>query len=85
MLAPTSMFVVLVGMIGSLQQFGLPYIVTNGGPGNETSLYVYQVYRETFTSGNLGYASAMSFVLLAVIVTLSLLQLRVGRRKEALS
>ncbi|MSS44726.1 sugar ABC transporter permease [Cutibacterium sp. WCA-380-WT-3A] len=84
MLAPTTLFVVLVGMIGSLQQFGLPYIVTNGGPGNETSLYVYQVYRETFTSGNLGYASAMSFLLLVVIVALSMIQLRVGRKKEAI-
>ena len=84
MLAPTTLFVVLVGMIGSLQQFGLPYIVTNGGSGNETSLYVYQVYRETFTSGNLGYASAMSFLLLVVIVALSIIQLRVGRMKEAI-
>ena len=84
MLAPTTLFVVLVGMIGSLQQFGLPYIVTNGGPGNETSLYVYQVYCETFTSGNLGYASAMSFLLLVVIVALSIIQLRVGRMKEAI-
>lgn len=84
LLAPTTMFVMLVGMISSLQQFGLPYIVTNGGPGNATSLYVYQVYQETFASGNLGYASAMSFVLLVVILVFSLVQIRVGRRKEAL-
>jgi len=47
-------------------------------------LYVYQVYRETFQSGNLGYASAMSFAFLAVIMVLSLIQIRTGRRKEAL-
>ncbi|MDO5728547.1 MAG: sugar ABC transporter permease [Actinomycetaceae bacterium] len=82
-LAPTTMFVVLVGMISSLQQFGLPYIVTNGGPGNATSLYVYQVYQETFISGNLGYASAMSFVLLVVIIALSFVQIKVGQKKEA--
>ena len=84
LLAPTTLFVGLVGMISTLQQFGLPYLVTNGGPGNATSLYVYQVYRETFQSGNLGYASAMSFAFLAVIMVLSLIQVRTGRRKEAL-
>lgn len=84
LLAPTTLFVGLVGMISTLQQFGLPYLVTNGGPGNATSLYVYQVYRETFQSGNLGYASAMSFAFLAVIMVLSLIQIWTGRRKEAL-
>ena len=84
LLAPTTLFVMLMGMISSLQQFGLPYIVTNGGPGNATSLYVYQVYQETFASGNLGYASAMSFLLLIVILAFSLIQLGVGRKKDAL-
>ena len=84
LLAPTTLFVMLVGMISSLQQFGLPYIVTNGGPGNYTSLYVYQVYQETFTSGNLGYASAMSFVMLVVILAFSMVQIKVGQSKEAL-
>ncbi|WP_067782775.1 carbohydrate ABC transporter permease [Actinomyces vulturis] len=84
LLAPTTLFVVLVGMIGTLQQFGLPYLVTGGGPGDATSLYVYQVYRETFSSGELGYASAMSFCFLVVILALSLLQIRAGKKKEAL-
>lgn len=84
LLAPTTLFVGLVGMISTLQQFGLPYLVTNGGPGTATSLYVYQVYRETFQSGNLGYASAMSFAFLAVIMVLSIFQIKAGQRKEAL-
>lgn len=84
LLAPTTLFVGLVGMISTLQQFGLPYLVTNGGPGTATSLYVYQVYRETFQSGNLGYASAMSFAFLVVIMVLSILQIKAGQKKEAL-
>ena len=59
-------------------------MVTNGGPGTATSLYVYQVYRETFQSGNLGYASAMSFLFLVVIMALSIVQIKAGQRKEAL-
>jgi multiple sugar transport system permease protein len=82
LLAPTSFFVILVGVIGSLQQFGLPYIVTNGGPGNATSLFVFQVYQETFTNQDIGYASAMAFLLLIFILILAFIQMRVGRRRE---
>lgn len=82
LLAPTSFFVVLVGMIASIQQFGLPYIVTNGGPGNSTSLFVFQVYQETFTNQDIGYASAMAFLLLIFILILSFIQMRVGRKRE---
>lgn len=82
LLAPTTFFVVLVGVIGSLQQFGLPYIVTNGGPGNATSLFVFQVYQETFSNQDIGYASAMAFLLLIFILILSFIQMRVARKRE---
>jgi len=82
LLAPTTFFVVLVGVISSIQQFGLPYIVTNGGPGNATSLFVFQVYQETFANQDIGYASAMAFLLLIVILFLSFLQMAINRRRE---
>lgn len=82
LLAPTTFFVVLIGVINALQQFGLPYIVTNGGPGNATSLYVFQVYQETFSNQDIGYASAMAFLLLIVILALSFIQMAVNRRRE---
>lgn len=82
LLAPTSFFVVIVGVIGSIQQFGLPYIVTNGGPGDSTSLFVFQVYKETFTNQDIGYASALAFILLVVILILSGIQMWFARRKD---
>ncbi|GAB3808519.1 sugar ABC transporter permease [Humibacter antri] len=82
LLAPTTFFVLLVGVISSMQQFGLPYIVTNGGPGNATALFVFQVYQETFTNQDIGYASAMAFLLLIFILILSFIQMRIGRRKD---
>ena len=82
LLAPTTFFVLLVGVISSMQQFGLPYIVTNGGPGDATSLFVFQVYQETFTNQDIGYASAMAFLLLIFILILSFIQMRIGRRKD---
>lgn len=82
LLAPTTFFVLLVGVISSMQQFGLPYIVTNGGPGDATSLFVFQVYQETFTNQDIGYASAMAFLLLIFILLLSFIQMRIGRKRN---
>lgn len=79
LLRPTTLFVSIIGVIGSLQQFALPYIVTNGGPGNSTALYAFRVFNVAFNDGKFGYASALSFLLLLVILVLSLIQLRVGR------
>jgi multiple sugar transport system permease protein len=79
LLAPTTAFVSIVGVIAALQQFALPYIVTGGGPGNATSLYAFRVFNVAFNDSDFGYASALSFLLLIVILVLSLVQLRVSR------
>ena len=79
LLAPTTLFVSMIGVIASLQQFALPYIVTGGGPGNATSLYAFRVFNIAFSASDFGYASALSFLLLLVILALSLIQMRVGR------
>ena len=80
LLAPTTLFVSIIGVIGSLQQFALPYIVTGGGPGNATSLYAHRVFLVAFTDNDFGYASALSVLLLIVILILSIVQLRIGDR-----
>jgi multiple sugar transport system permease protein len=79
LLRPTTLFVSIIGVIGALQQFALPYIVTSGGPANATALYAFRVFNVAFNDGNFGYASALSFLLLLVILVLSLIQLRLGR------
>ena len=80
LLAPTLLFVTVIGVISSLQQFALPYIVTGGGPGNATSLYAFRVFRVAFNDDQFGYASALSILLLIVILILSLAQLKIGDR-----
>lgn len=82
LLAPTTLFVSVIGVIASLQEFTLPFIVTNGGPGNATNLYVYHVYQTAFHFRDFGYASALSYLLLVVILILSVIQLRIGRRNN---
>lgn len=82
LLAPTTLFVSVMAVISGLQAFGQAYIITGGGPANQTDLYVFHVFRVAFTTRNFGYSSALSFLLLIVIVVFTLVQLRAGRRAE---
>ncbi|GFJ96588.1 carbohydrate ABC transporter permease [Phytohabitans rumicis] len=81
-LAPTTVFVSIIGTISALQEFALPYLVTDGGPGNASDLYVFRVYQTAFDFRDFGYASALSYLLLIVILALSVVQLRAGRQEH---
>lgn len=82
LLAPTTLFVSVIGVIAAMQEFALPYLVTQGGPANASNLYVYQVWKTAFQFRDFGYASALSYLLLIVILVLSVVQLKVGQRGE---
>ncbi len=80
MMSPVIFFNLVLGLIGALQTFTQGYIITNGGPGNSTLFYVLYLYRQAFTYFNMGYASAMAWVLFVIILALTLLVFRyVGR------
>ena len=79
MLAPTMVFVALITMIGYFQLFAEPYVMTQGGPAESTLSVVLLMYEEGFRWWNLGYAAAMAFVLFAIILAVTLLQLGVQR------
>ena len=83
LLAPTTLFVSVIGVITSLQEFALPFLVTNGGPGNATDLYVFRIYNVAFSFRDFGYSSALSYLMLIVILILSIIQLRLGRRDHS--
>jgi multiple sugar transport system permease protein len=76
MLAPTFAFVVVMTMIGYFQLFAEPYVMTQGGPANSTLSVVLLTYLEGFRWWNLGYAAAISFVLFAVILVLTVVATR---------
>ena len=67
MLRPTTSFVVLMTAIGSLQLFAEPYVMTLGGPGDATRSLVLLMYEQGFRWWNLGFASALAFVLFALV------------------
>lgn len=79
---PTLLFVTMILTINSLQVFDLVYVMTNGGPLFATDTLVTMMYREGFTNFNLGYASAIAWVLFLIILVLSALQLRLFRYRE---
>ncbi len=69
-------------MIGALKTFDVPYLVTNAGPNYATEFLGTYIYQMTVTLYHVGYAAALSIVLLVVSLILAVaLQLRSRRRK----
>ena len=82
-IAPVTGFVVLLSLIGSFQLFELPYLLLGGGgPDNQGLTVVMYLYQTGFEMGDLGYASAIGWVLTAILVVLALLQRRWGGKGE---
>jgi multiple sugar transport system permease protein len=79
LLKRTSVFVVLISLIGALQLFDPIFVMTKGGPADATTTAVYYIYQQAFQFLQLGYASALSVALFAIILVFSLLQLAVFR------
>jgi multiple sugar transport system permease protein len=83
MLAPTMFFVVIVTMIGYLQLFTEPYVMTQGGPLRGTTSLVLYMYEEGFRWWRLGVAAAIAFLLFLLIILFTLLQRRLSPRGAA--
>ncbi len=82
MLKPTLLFILVVNTIKSFQIFIEIYVMTKGGPLNETSTLVYQVYQNAFEMADkMGYASAVAYVLFFIILMISLIQMKLLREK----
>jgi len=76
---PTLLFTTMILTINSFQVFDLVYVMTKGGPLFSTDTLVTMMFREGFENFDFGYASAIAWVLFAVIMVLSAIQLRVFR------
>ncbi|NYD43321.1 carbohydrate ABC transporter permease [Nocardioides panaciterrulae] len=71
-----SMLVLVTQVVASFQVFGQVYIMTRGGPGDSSLVLIQNVYQTGIRDAKLGYASAQSIVLLALILVVSLVELR---------
>jgi multiple sugar transport system permease protein len=81
MLAPTTAFLLITGVIGSFQVFTPIYVMTKGGPLDSTDVAVYRIFERAFDELKMGYASAMAWVLFLVIFVLTALQFWFIRRR----
>jgi len=79
---PTTFFVLVIAFIEAFQLFGEPYVMTKGGPGYATTTLVYLIYRNAFEGFKMGYAAAQSWVLFAIIFTVTFIQWRLNERRS---
>lgn len=79
LLGHTIVLVTVLLAIGSLQEFTLPMVLTQGGPGNATYLYNMFIYDEAFTDSRFGTATAASLLQFAFILGISVLQIKLLR------
>lgn len=80
MLSPVLFFVIVISTINSFQILTDVLVMTQGGPGTATYVYVYYIYQAAFQYLKMGYASALAWILFAIILGLTLLQLWGSRR-----
>ncbi|MCU6712942.1 sugar ABC transporter permease [Paenibacillus sp. J5C_2022] len=74
MLSPTTFFLFITRIIHSFEVFTPINIMTEGGPGDATSVLVYQIYKVSFAFYRLGYGSAIAWVLFVIIFIITLIQ-----------
>jgi multiple sugar transport system permease protein len=80
LLGPATLFLVVWSSINALQLFDEVYFITKGGPGTATYVVVYYLFSLAFQQGVAGYAAAIAYVLLIAILSLTLVQLWIGKR-----
>jgi multiple sugar transport system permease protein len=80
MTSPVILFSFLTGIIGSFQVFTGGYIITNGGPNNASLFYILYLFRNGWEFFKMGYAAALAWMLLLIILALTAATLYVSRR-----
>ena len=80
LLAPVTFINVLLSLNGAfVRNFDLVYVMTGGGPNNATEVVLTHLVTQSFRFGKLGYASAMGFVLFAIVGVIGAVYIRIGR------
>ena len=82
LLRPTTLFLLVIGIISSMQVFTQIFVMTSGGPVNKTTTMVYYMYLWAFKYYDMGYASTLAFALFAMLLVFTALQLRLYRKAD---
>ncbi|HEY9309633.1 MAG TPA: sugar ABC transporter permease [Microbacterium sp.] len=82
LLRPTSFMVILLTTIGAMKEFAMVQALNGGGPGTSNMFIVQYIYRTGFERADVGYASAASMVLMAILIIIAIIQLRFDKRND---
>lgn len=80
MISPILLFQLIINIINSFQVFTQAFVMTQGGPHYATTFYVYYIYQNAFVNFKMGYASALSWMLLAVVMIVTALIMKFSNR-----
>ena len=83
LLRPVTAFVLVTSIVGSFQIFDTVAVATQGGPVDATRVLVYYIYSNAFTFFKMGYATALSMTLFAILIFFSIVQLRLFRADQS--
>jgi sn-glycerol 3-phosphate transport system permease protein len=82
LLSPTTFFLLVVNIVYAFfDTFGIIHAITEGGPGQATTILVYKVFKDGFIALDLGGSAAQSVILMAVVITLTVVQFRYIERR----
>ena len=84
LLTPTLLFVLVTQVIAEMQVFGQPFVMTSGGPGNESRTVVIYLYQTAWAFFRMGYASAMAVSLAMIMIVITLFQFWLLRSRDEL-
>lgn len=76
MLSPTIFYLLVIGLIGVFQTFTSSFVATGGGPLKSTFFYMLYIYNKAWESLRMGYASALAWILFAIIMLITILVFR---------
>jgi multiple sugar transport system permease protein len=79
LLTPTVFFTLTTGIINTFQIFTQAFVLTSGGPNDASLFYALYIYQQAFQFFQMGYAAALAWVLFAIVLTLTLVNLRFAR------
>lgn len=80
LISPIILLVMLISSIEAFQVFVEPQLMTNGGPGHATYVYMLYLYQSAFEWQKMGYACSMALIYFAILFSFALLQFRVSRK-----
>ncbi len=82
LLGPTTFLLLVLNVVHSLQSFDIIYVLTGGGPGFSTTVFIQYIFTSAFVDGKTGFASAMGVVFIVILLLFTWWRYRVQKRQE---